>query len=265
MMKNSICIISEREKIEIPIKEIMYCISEGKIIEIHRISGNIIRTRTTISELEEMLGFGFIKIHRGCLVAAKAIHDIGSSIHLLNGETLSYTIRKKKQIRQEFSNCVSEIFSSHTCDDTPSDYEGYCEYYRGMENMPFAFTDIEMVFDSESHAIDWIFRYGNEALSKLEKISLDNLIGKRFGHLFKNMDKKWLIAYGRSARLGETLEFTDYSPEIGTYIKVICFPTFYMHCGCIMFNISDITFTELSVTSRQSLKLYAKKRKTLYK
>ena len=89
--------------------------------------------------------------------------------------------------------------------------------------MPFAFTDIEMVFDEERHAVDWIFRYGNSALSELEMIPIDKLIGNTFGSLFKNMDSKWLRSYERAALFGEMLEMIDYSPEIDKYLKVICF------------------------------------------
>ena len=51
-------------------------------------------------------------------------------------------------------------------------------------------TDIEMVFDEEKRAVDWIFRYGNPELARLEKLPLDRLIGNSFGSLFSNMDSK---------------------------------------------------------------------------
>lgn len=57
----------------------------------------------------------------------------------------------------------------------PTTDEDYRKYYSSFENLPFAFTDIEMVFNDESHAVDWIFRYGNSALAKLEKMSLEQL------------------------------------------------------------------------------------------
>ena len=60
-----------------------------------------------------------------------------------------------------------------------------------FDPMPFAFTDIEMVFDSNRRAIDWIFRYGNPALARLEKLPLEKMIGNSFGSLFSNMDSKW--------------------------------------------------------------------------
>ena len=54
----------------------------------------------------------------------------------------------------------------------------------------------------------------------------------------------------------EKLEMIDYSPEIDTYLKVICFPTFPGHCGCILFNIEDIRFTKSSGDAEKALMLY---------
>ena len=83
-----------------------------------------------------------------------------------------------------------------------------------------------MIFNEEHHAVDWVFRYGNPALAELEKKPLEQLLDHSFGSLFSNMDSKWLRAYERATLYGETLEIIDYSPEIDTYLKVICFPTF---------------------------------------
>ena len=113
-----------------------------------------------------------------------------------------------------------------------------------------------MIFNEDNHAVDWIFRYGNPALAKLEKMPLEKLIGNSFGSLFDNMDPKWLYSYERAVLCGETLEIFDYSPEIDTHLKVICFPTFKGHCGCILFDISEINFTKSSSDSETSLKLY---------
>ena len=70
------------------------------------------------------------------------------------------------------------------------------------------------------------------------------------------MDSKWLCCYERVALYGETLEMIDYSPEIDTYIKVICFPTFKGHCGCILFDLKDISFTRNSDDADKALKIY---------
>ena len=125
-------------------------------------------------------------------------------------------------------------------------------FYRKLEYLPVAFTDIEMIFEEERHAVDWIFRYGNPALAKLEKLPLENLIGSSFSSLFS----KWLRSYEQATLYGEKLEIIDYSPEIDTYLKVICFPTFKGHCGCILFDISEIKFTKNSSDAENALMLY---------
>ena len=74
--------------------------------------------------------------------------------------------------------------------------------------------------------------------------------------MFSNMDSKWLRSYERATLYGETLEIIDYSPEIDTYLKVICFPTFKGHCGCILFDIAEIKFTKNSSDAEKALMLY---------
>ncbi|MGN0501595.1 MAG: LytTR family transcriptional regulator, partial [Ruminococcus sp.] len=213
-------------------------------------------TRVTLSELWEKLGDEFIKVNRGCIVSAMAIHDIADSINLNNGESLIYTLRKKSQIIEQFRSKQKSIISSFAKDGIPKTDEEYRSHYSSFENLPFAFTDIEMIFNDESHAVDWIFRYGNPALSELEKLPLERLIGSSFGSLFSNMDSKWLRSYERATLYGEMLEIIDYSPEIDTYLKVICFPTFKGHCGCILFDISQIKFTKNSSDAEKALMLY---------
>ena len=70
------------------------------------------------------------------------------------------------------------------------------------------------------------------------------------------MDSKWLRAYERATLYHEVLEVVDYSPEIDTYLKIICFPTFKGHCGCILFDISEISLIQNSPDAQKALELY---------
>lgn len=249
-------IISKRKKTVLNINSILYVILVGKSTEIHVAGGRIYETRMSLSEIEELLSDDFIKIHRGCIVSVMAIHDITDHVILSNGESLIYTIRKKKDIIKEFREKQKNLIKGFVGNDAPVTESEYHQYYRSFDNMPFAFTDIEMIFNDEKHAVDWIFRYGNDALAKLEKVPLEQLIGSSFGSLFANMDSKWLRSYERAALYGETLEIIDYSPEIDTDLKVICFPTFKGHCGCILFDISDIKFAGKNSDIRKTLMFY---------
>ena len=251
-----ITITSNGKKLVLSVSTILYVLMVEKTAEIHVSGGKIYETRMTLRELEEKLGDGFIKVHRGCLVSAMAIHDITDSVNLSNGESLIYTIRKKNQIIDQFHAKQSRLINGFSEDGAPATPEEYRAHYSGFDSLPFAFADIEMVFDEERRAVDWIFRYGNPALAKLEKLPLERLIGSSFGSLFSNMDSKWLRGYERAALYGETLEIIDYSPEIDTYLKVICFPTFKGHCGCILFDISQIKSLQNSSDADKALALY---------
>ena len=251
-----IVIYSKKRKVVINVSTILYVIMNGNNADIHISGGRIYKARMTFGEIEEKLGDGFIKIHRGGIVSAMAIHNITDTVNLSNGESLIYSLRRKSEIIDQFYEKQKRIISNFSQDGIPATDAEYHAYYSSFENMPFAFTDIEMIFDEERHAVDWIFRYGNSALAKLEKLPLEKLIGKSFGSLFANMDSKWLRSYERATLYGETLEIIDYSPEIDTYLKVICFPTFKGHCGCILFNIEDIKFTKNSSDAEKALMLY---------
>ena len=252
-------IISNGKNLVLDSGTILYVLMKKKIAEIHVIGGKTYNTRMTLGKLEEKLGEGFLKIHRGCIVSVMAIHSISDKVNLSNGESLSYTMRKRNQIIARFLSQQESMIRSFDNSDTPATAAEYRRYYRVFDVLPFAFTDIEMIFNEEKRAVDWIFRYANPALAKLEKQPLERLVGSSFCSLFSNMDSKWLRAYERATLYNEVLEVIDYSPEIDTYLKIICFPTFKGHCGCILFEISEITLVQNSSDAQKALMLYLKK------
>lgn len=256
MPNKYITILSNKKEVVLNINTILYVYMNRNNAEIHTSDRQVYNVRLTLMELEEKLGKDFLKVHRSCLVSARAIHIISDKIYLNNGEALEYVVRKKKELITQFHEIQKNMIDNFDSKGTPTTEEEYHDYYRSFDYLPFAFTDIEMVFDEERHAVDWIFRYGNEALATLEKLPLEKLIGNSFGSLFSNMDPKWLKSYERATLYGEKREIIDYSPEIDTYLKVICFPTFAGHCGCILFNIEEVKFTKNSSDAEKALMLY---------
>ena len=55
---------------------------------------------------------------------------------------------------------------------------------------------------------------------------------------------------------GEMPEIFDYSPEVDTYLKVTCFPTFAGHCGCILFSVQDFSAAHTLADSQKSMMMY---------
>lgn len=239
--KKYISVHSKRKDHNVAIDRILYVLMKRNDAEVHVYGGKVYVTRRSYGEFVKELGEDFMEIRRGCLVSAIAIQEVTKQgVELINGDILKYTARRKKEIISVMQEKKQRIISGYSRNMS---FEEYRKHYISFENMPFAFTDIEIVFNGENKAVDWIFRYGNEALAKLEKLPLEKLMGSSFGSLFSNMDTKWLRNYKRSAIYGELLETVDYSPEIDTYLKIISFPTFNGHCGCILFDVNEIGFT----------------------
>lgn len=231
---------------------VLYIMMRRNYAEFHLAGGKLKEARVTMAQLETRLGVEFVKIHRSTLVSVRAIHDVTDTVNLNNGEKLNYVASKKTWLQSELRERRKRLLQVLP-EAGQTDFQ---EHYRVFDTLPFAFTDIEMVFDEKSNAVDWIFRYGNPALAELEKLPLDTMIGTSFGSLFPNMDAKWLRAYERSALYGETLEILDYSPEIDTYLKIISFPTFPGHCGCILFDVSRIRFGNTPSQAERAMLLY---------
>ena len=230
----------------IPVNKILYIYSKRGIAFIHTLDGEVCKTRTPVHLMEDTLGDDFIRTSRAYLVSVMSICGVTDAVHLRNGEAIPYQKNQKRKIRGMLSEKQKRFIERLSDDLTPKTEEAYREYYHGFEKMPFAFADIEMVFNEELRAVDWIFRYGNPALARLEKTPLKKLIGKSFGSVFPNMDSKWLVSYEQAVLYRKTLEIMDYSPGIDTDLKIICFPTFGGHCGCILFDLRRIQLSETS-------------------
>ena len=95
-------IISDRKNITLNSDVILYIIMNGKIAEIHIVGGKVYQTRIALKNLEGLLKEDFVKVHRGCIVSVKAIHEVTDMVNLSNGEELPYTVRKKMCIRDRY-------------------------------------------------------------------------------------------------------------------------------------------------------------------
>lgn len=233
-------IVVDRRPAMVKVDTILYITVRKATAQLHLSDGKIYEIRRSLSALERELGDDFVRIFRDTLVSVKAVHSFTDSVNLVNGESLPYSPGHREQLRQRLAARQKQFIDSLTDEQAPATPEEYRAHYSCFDNAPFAFTDIEMVFSENCHAVDWIFRYGNQALAKIEKLPLEKILGASFSSLFSNMDSKWLYSYEQAALFGKTLELLDYSPEIDTNLKIICFPTFRGHCGCIMFNLDEL-------------------------
>lgn len=242
-------------RVTLNVRLIQYVFINHNIAEFHLSNGAQYKSHFPIKKLEAVLGDEFIRVHRNYLVAVRAIHDVSDKVYLNNGESMVYAQRRKGELSIELRRRRQMILDRFAAGSTVHTEEEYHARYQVFDDLPIAFADIEIVLDNTNNAVDWIFRYGNEALARLEQTPLSELIGRTFSSVFPAMDEKWLKSYERAALYGQTLEIIDFSPEIDTYLNIICFPTQQGHCGCLLLNFRDMEYAE-NQGDRQNARLH---------
>ena len=66
-----ITIVSAGKTIALRVSTILYVLMNGKYANIHVLGEQVYRTTMTLGEIEEKIGDGFLRVHRGFLVAVR--------------------------------------------------------------------------------------------------------------------------------------------------------------------------------------------------
>ena len=103
-----------------------------------------------------------------------------------------------------------------------------------LDDMPLAFCMIELVFNQDGHGIDFIFRYCNAEMANVEGVPVEEMLDRSFYEIFRNGDKKWLVAYADVALNGTKHTLHDYSPEINKYLTIHCYQPEPGYCACVL-------------------------------
>lgn len=103
-----------------------------------------------------------------------------------------------------------------------------------LDDMPLAYCIIELVFNAEGHGVDFIFRYCNAEMAVMEGVPVEEMLNRSFYEVFRNGDKKWLVAYADVALNGTKRILHDYSPEIDKYLTIHCYQPEPGYCACVL-------------------------------
>lgn len=108
------------------------------------------------------------------------------------------------------------------------------EQCRIMEDAPVAFSVIELIFSKDGRGIDFIFRYCNREMERLEGVPVENMLNRSFYEVFPNGDRKWIVPYADVAINGTKRVIHKYSPEAGKNLAINCFQPKSGFCACLL-------------------------------
>jgi PAS domain S-box-containing protein len=93
-------------------------------------------------------------------------------------------------------------------------------YHQLFESMPSGFALHEIICNENRKPVDYRFLEINPAFEKLTGIKKESLINKKLLEVLPDTEKEWIEKYGRVALTGESIEFENYSGEIGRWYRV---------------------------------------------
>lgn len=182
--------------------------------------------------LEALPTEDFLSISRSAIVRRDKIMHISSSgvYTMADGKTFQGRTRylsTHRKLKKEL-----EARSSGGTLFLPA--ADFYDKYSILDRMPVAYCIIELLFDENGHGIDFIFRYCNYQMEQVEGIPIQQMLNRSFYEVFKNGDKKWLVAYADTALNGTPHTLHDYSPEIGKTLTIHCYQPEANFCACVL-------------------------------
>lgn len=180
----------------------------------------------------------FVTVRRGAVLRKDAIISISDEAVYTTKDGNTYqgakrSITPHKRLRKELNipSSPDKYFANRLSSKLPLSLIDKCSL---VDNMPIAFCIIELVFDGSGHGIDFIFRYCNKYMEIIEGKTIEEMVDHSFYEVFKEGDRKWLIAYADVALNGVTRTLHDYSPEIDKTLTIRCYQPEEGFCACVL-------------------------------
>lgn len=197
--------------------------------------GEQIMTTIPMKEIVSYLPEGeFLNISKGITLRKdQIVHISDEGVYTLtNGNTFQgrkRNISQHRQIRKELG--LSDVVSETPAQTLPLNLLEKCSL---LDDMPLAFCVIELVFDTDGHGVDFIFRYCNQEMAVVEGVPVEDMIDRSFYEVFENGDRKWLVTYADVALNGTKHMLHDYSPEIDQTLTIHCYQPCPGYCACVL-------------------------------
>lgn len=245
-MGKVIDLMVNRHMMQIPASSIIYASVTDKLCKIHLDNGDTLSLFITISELLGKLGEeDFLRVSRSSMVAYTAVESVNQEeIILYGGVRIPYSRSRRREIMDKARNCMERQV---VCRDM-NRAVGELDFVHGFsfwEEVPIGFGVLEFVADCTGRFSDFIFRYANRALAELEGVTVDALINRAYGQIFKEAHNKRLAIYSKVAFMGDTVELIDYSPELGKELLILCYQPAYGYCACIVCDATDKYYLQM--------------------
>lgn len=222
-------------KHNIHINDVKYLLRQDNKTCIYMTDGRVVKTFITVKDLYEVLiPYDFISINKGTIVSREQIDHIENcTYHMLDGVCLEG--RKRGAASHKLLN---KSLHPGLSPNTPTNIR---THFSVLNDMPVAFCVIELIFNKDGTGIDFVFRYCNEEMLKLEKLTAGEIIDQSFYQVFPNSERRLLAAYTDVAVNGGSYHLRTYSARLDKKLVIKCFQPLENFCAFILLPEDEFT------------------------
>ena len=97
----------------------------------------------------------------------------------------------------------------------------------------------EVICDEAGQVVDYRFLNVNASFEKMTGLKREAILGKTVLEILPATESYWIEKYGHVAMTGETLQYQNYSQEMGRYYEIVAYSPRYLQFAVIMTDITD--------------------------
>ena len=225
------------KKRNIEVEHILSARCNNHNIHIRLDSGDEVICYMLMYELMEVIPEDeFLILRKGTILRKTGILSISDDgiYTMIDGSTFQGTkrsLKKHKVIREKLGLLRWQTNPTLALTMRPLTLLEKCSL---LDDMPVAYCVIELVFDENGRGIDFIFRYCNKQMEVIEGVPVEDMVDHSFYEVFKNGDKKWIVAYADVALNGGQRTLHDYSPEVDKNLTIHCYQPEPGYCAGVL-------------------------------
>ncbi len=155
-----------------------------------------------------------------------------------NGEHRWWRIAAVRLSNNRFMGFTTDTTERHKAE------ERYTALFNQMLN---GFALHEMIYDENGKPVDYRFLAVNPAFERMTHLKADEVVGKTVLEVMPDTESYLIDAYGKVARNGKTIQFENYSRELGEYFSVTAYSPAPDQFVTVFEDITERKRTELAL------------------
>lgn len=102
----------------------------------------------------------------------------------------------------------------------------------------------EIICDENGKPVDYQFLEANPAFERMTGLKRDDIVGERVLKILPDLEPSWIEIYGKVALTGQSVQFSQYSKELGKYFEVTAFSTAHGRFATVFIDVTERMLAE---------------------